>query len=60
MPLRYELRSMYIFHKAVSEPEATWLGLEKTTQEGCNPVPSSLGESQGKRIRLQTDCIIVG
>lgn len=51
---------MSVFHYVVSELEATWLGLEKTTQEGGNPIPSSLGESQGKRTRLQTDCIIVG
>lgn len=30
----YEARSAYIFQKAVSESEATWLGLEKRTQEG--------------------------
>ena len=33
VPLGYEARSTYIFHKAVSELEAAWLGLEKRTQE---------------------------
>lgn len=34
VPLGYEGRSTYTFHKIVSELEATWLGLEKMTQEG--------------------------
>lgn len=33
VPLGYEARNLYIFPKGDSEPEATWLRLEKKTQE---------------------------
>lgn len=71
VPLGYEARSMYIFHKAVSELEATWLGLGKKDSGGRNgkeitpfPPPKRMstpsGESQEERFRLLTDCITVG